>query len=306
MIISKGNAFVATKFNLSAANLGVGFDSIGICTNKSVELSVYKDGEFCLHTDLDVPLDKSNIVCKVFEGEGLDVDKFTFVLKSDIPAVGGVGMSAAMILCAIEAAQYMIDIERGKNIFVGFVGTSEDMLQRALKYEEHTDNLTASIYGGIQLVQKSIKHTVKPSIGFTTQNFVWMLPKFKCNKYSTNISRSMLSQTVSLDDASHNIAGAMALMHHLLDDGCYNNPRSMKRFLDDRLHQPQRRLLFKESFEVIDIINDQAYIPTYACLSGSGPTILLMISKKDLLTLGERIVWYKKQFQSMWDFVVLH
>jgi len=305
MIINKNNTYISTRFNLSAANLGTGFDSIGICANKSVELSVYKSDCFCIHTDLNIPLDKTNIVCKVFEGEGLNVDEFAFVIKSDIPAVGGVGMSAAMILCAVEAAKYMLDIKKVVTIFPGCL-TSRDMESKALKYEKHADNIMASLYGGVQLVQGNKHHTVSYSNQDTTQNFVWMLPKFDCNKYSTEASRLMLPQNVSLSDASHNIAGAMVLMHHLLDDGAFNNTPSMREFLDDKLHQPQRRLLFKESFEVIDIINNLYYQPTYACLSGSGPTILLMIGKKDYVALNERIKWYEDQFGNMWDFVVLN
>ena len=305
MIINKNNIYVSTQFNLSAANLGTGFDSIGICANKSVELSVYKSDCFHIYTDLNIPLDKTNIVCKVFEGEGLNVDEFAFVIKSDIPAVGGVGMSAAMILCAVEAAKYMLDVKKAVTVFPGRL-TNSNMESKALKYEKHADNIMASLHGGVQLVQGNKHHTVTYSSINTTQNFVWMLPKFDCNKYNTETSRLMLPQNVLLSDASHNIAGAMALMHYLLDDGAFNNAPSMREFLDDKLHQPQRRLLFKESFKVIDIINDQYCQHTYACLSGSGPTILLMIWKKDHVTLNERIKCYEDQFGDMWDFVALN
>jgi len=67
----------------SSANLGPGFDTFAAALSLYLELEVVETGTFAVVSELDVPLDRSNLVVRAFERLA-QADDFEFRIASDI------------------------------------------------------------------------------------------------------------------------------------------------------------------------------------------------------------------------------
>ena len=81
----------------SSANLGPGFDVLADAVALQLEVEVRETGSFAVHTELDVPRDRSNLVVRGFERLH-SADGFEFEISSEIPLSGGLGSSAAAVV----------------------------------------------------------------------------------------------------------------------------------------------------------------------------------------------------------------
>src|SRR3712207_8497408 len=99
------------------------------------EVEVMETGSFAVETDLDVPLDRSNLVVRSFERLA-PPDRFTFRIRSQVPLNGGLGSSAAGIVAGLPAADHLFELD-------------EDLLAHAAGMEGHPDNLAAGLDGGV-------------------------------------------------------------------------------------------------------------------------------------------------------------
>src|SRR5207302_7353061 len=80
----------------SSANLGPGFDVLAAALALHLEVEVVETGSFDVVTEVDVPLDRSNLVVRAFERLH-PAGAFEFRISSKIPLSGGLGSSAAAI-----------------------------------------------------------------------------------------------------------------------------------------------------------------------------------------------------------------
>ncbi|HEY1567315.1 MAG TPA: homoserine kinase, partial [Solirubrobacteraceae bacterium] len=94
----------------SSANLGPGFDVMAAALALHLEIEVRETGSFAVHTDLDVPRDRSNLVVRAFERLH-PADGFAFHIASDIPLSGGLGSSAAAIVAGLTAADHLFELD---------------------------------------------------------------------------------------------------------------------------------------------------------------------------------------------------
>src|SRR5438477_12193633 len=94
----------------SSANLGPGFDVLAAALALQLAVEVRETGTFAVHTDLDVPRDRSNLVVRGFERLH-DADGFEFTITSQIPLSGGLGSSAAALLAGLMAADHIFELD---------------------------------------------------------------------------------------------------------------------------------------------------------------------------------------------------
>ena len=118
----------------STANLGPGFDVMAAALALHLELEVRETGAFAVHTDLDVPRDRSNLIVRAFERLH-PADGFAFHIASQIPLTGGLGSSAAAIVAGLIAADHLFELDA-------------DVRALATELEGHPDNVSAAIDGG--------------------------------------------------------------------------------------------------------------------------------------------------------------
>ena len=233
----------------SSANLGPGFDVLAAALALHLELDVRETGTFAVHTELDVPRDRTNLVVRAFEALH-PADGFEFAISSDIPLSGGLGSSAAAVVAGLVAADHLFELDA-------------DVRGRAAGLEGHPDNVAAALNGGIVVCQGSNVHRFEPPMGLEA---VLVVPHEAVN---TDAARAPLPGIVAVEDAVFNVASASLLMLGLAG----SDWDLIAAGLHDRLHQPHRAHLYPRSAMLLERAGNLGALG--ATISGAGPTVLV-------------------------------
>lgn len=252
------------KVPASSANLGPGFDSVGIAVDLFLTLEVEPNESWEFTTSNDelkqFPTNQEHFICKVAqkvaEKFGKTLTPCKVVMESQIPLARGLGSSAAAIIAGIELAD-----------LTGNLGLSKQQkLLFATQFEGHPDNVGASLYGG--LVVGCYRQGEVDMLSFSTLSFemVAMIP----NKLLlTKDSRGVLPKTFSYPDAVQASATANLLVASLLGGNFSLAGKMMER---DLFHQPYRKPLIDSYREIEQAAKRLGAFGV--ALSGAGPTVL--------------------------------
>jgi homoserine kinase len=233
----------------STANLGPGFDVMAAALALHLELEVRETGAFAVHTDLDVPRDRTNLIVRAFERLH-PADAFEFRIASQIPLSGGLGSSAAAIVAGLVAADHLFELDA-------------DTRALAIELEGHPDNVSAALNGGFVICQQGGAHRFEPPMGLEA---VLVIPDAPVR---TAEARAALPGTVPMRDAVFNLAAASTLTLGLAT----GDWELIAQGLSDRLHQPHRAHLYPRSAELVQAA--AGYGALGATISGAGPTVLV-------------------------------
>jgi homoserine kinase len=247
----------------SSANLGPGFDVLAAALSLYLELEVVETGEFAVQTELNVPLDRSNLVVRAFE-RLRPADDFEFRISSDIPLSGGLGSSAAAVLAGLLAADHLFELDA-------------DVDRLASQIEGHPDNVGAALKGGIVICSGGAIHRFEPPPGLEA---VLVVPG---EPVGTAQARAALPETVPLSDAVFNVAHASMLTAGLLQADW----DLIAAGLADRLHQPYRADLYPRSAELLE--RAVSFGALGATVSGAGPSVLFWCRYDQTGTVVERL-----------------
>jgi homoserine kinase len=232
----------------SSANLGPGFDVMGVALGLHLELEVSETGTFAVHTELDVPRDRHNLVVRAFERLH-PADGFEFRISSTIPLSGGLGSSAAATLAGLMAADHLFELDA-------------DLSAHATELEGHPDNVGAALHGGFVISGAGRTHRFDAPMGLEA---VLVVPH---EAVRTEQARAALPELVPLADAVYNVACASLLSLGLAG----GDWELIAAGLRDRLHQPYRAHLYPRSAALLE--RAPALGALGATISGAGPTVL--------------------------------
>ncbi|MCA0755259.1 homoserine kinase [Paenibacillus sp. N4] len=262
------NRRVIVKVPASTANLGPGFDTLGMALSlySWVELSAAERTEFRLYGEqMDgLPKDKSNLIYKVaqlvFNEAGVELPELSISMYSEIPLARGLGSSASAIVGALVAA----------NALIGGPLSDDKLFQMATELEGHPDNVGASIFGGIVVSAWDGKQAdyVKIAPHRKLETLV-AIPAFQL---ATEKARHALPKQVSMSDAVFNV-GRSSLLVAALASGELN---LIGQAMRDRLHQPYRAALIPGMSAILDQATGHGALG--AALSGAGPTLIAFVS----------------------------
>jgi homoserine kinase len=233
----------------SSANLGPGFDVLAAAVSLHLELEVKETGSFAVHTDLDVPRDRRNLVVKAFEALH-PADEFEFHIRSDIPLSGGLGSSAAAVVAGLLAADHLFELDADVRALAG-------------QLEGHPDNVAAALDGGFVICGEARPHRFDPPMGLEA---LLVVPP---ERVATAEAREALPPEVPLADAAFNAASVALLMIGLATADW----ELIGAGLRDRLHQPYRARLYPRSAQLLE--RAPALGALGATISGAGPTVLV-------------------------------
>ena len=233
----------------SSANLGPGFDVLAAALALHLELEVQETGTFAVHTALDVPRDRDNLVVKAFERLH-PADGFEFRIASDIPISGGLGSSAAAVVAGLLAADHLFELDA-------------DVFELAAELEGHPDNIGAALEGGFVVCNGAHAHRFEAPPGLEA---VLVVPD---EGPPTEEARDALPATVPIDAAVFNLSHAAMLMLGLATADW----DLISAGLHDRLHQPHRAHLYPRSAGLLE--RAEALGALGATISGAGPTVLV-------------------------------
>ncbi|MEI8377218.1 MAG: homoserine kinase [bacterium] len=284
---------ISVKVPATTANIGPGFDSFGmaipIYNIITIEETVLGGVEIELISknddiqELHLPADDTNIIYGAIEqlyacvGQAPSAIKVT--IDTNIPIAKGLGSSASVIVGSLIAA----------NELLGRPADLDALLSIANEVEGHPDNITPAFLGGFCISSLEEDGSIKYCKLDWPKNWKLTLcvPDFEL---STSISRSVLPEQVSREDAVFNIRRAAMLVHaiHTQDS------ELMKLAMQDKLHQPYR-IRFVPGLE--DVMTELRAFDNVlgVALSGAGPSILVISAGNNLDKIIEVIktTWEK-------------
>lgn len=262
---------IRVKVPASSANMGAGFDTLGIALNLYSVLEIEEtDGGLEIITKPHsgaVHNDRTNLVFramdKLFNEVGYSPKGLRIVQDSKIPMTRGLGSSSACIVGGML----------GANVLSGRKLRYNEILDLATQMEGHPDNVAPAMYGGLcisacadgktMVNSQKICHNIK---------FAVMIPDFFV---ATRKSRGVLPETVDFRHAVGNISSAL-MFYSSLVKGDFT---SLRYGVSDNLHQPYRKHYIDGFDHIFDMTYECGSFATY--LSGSGPTIVSIIDGND-------------------------
>ncbi|OXS57954.1 homoserine kinase [Cohnella sp. CIP 111063] len=293
---------VVVKVPASTANLGPGFDSLGMALSLFAWVSMAPAEQtriLLVGGNLEgVPEDKTNLIYEVaqavFRKAGVDLPELEIGIRSDIPLTRGLGSSAAAIVGALVAA----------NALTGYALSEDELFQMASELEKHPDNVGASLFGGIIAAswdgERADYVRIEPPEGLEVMAAI---PEFELE---TKKARSALPEQVSMKDAVFNVTHSSLLTAALASGRLDLLSRAMR----DRLHQPYRAALIPGMETILREAPDHGALG--AALSGAGPTLLLLadtaqMSDGKLAAFVERVMSAEGiRVETRWLKVCLH
>jgi homoserine kinase len=265
----------------SSANLGPAFDCAGLALGVYDELVAMVTDDPGVLIEVagegakDVPRDESHLVVRAMRAgfDWLGVDVPGFVLRTDnrIPHGRGLGSSAAAAIGGIVLARAMVDDGPDRM-------TDSDVLQVALAFESHPDNLAAALYGGLTVAwleadgfADAVRMVPHPAV-----QPVVLVPS---TQLLTSTARALLPETVAFSDATANVGRAALLVHALTVD-----PTRLVSATQDRLHQDCRARAYPHTAELVGKLRSAGLA---AVVSGAGPSVLVLARADEVDHLPE-------------------
>lgn len=263
----------------SSANLGPGFDSLGLALSlydqivvETVEsgLTVTVEGEGAGQ----VALDSSHLVVRAIEAglraTGCVAPGMAVRCRNDIPHSRGLGSSAAAVVGGLAAANAIVCQADRTPV------TVEQLIQLSSKFEGHPDNAAAAVLGGAVVtwtdgVGAQARYAAAP---LRVHPDIHLFPAIPQQRSSTAETRMLLRDTVSHTDARFNLSRAALLVVALTE-----RPDLLMAATEDVLHQPQRATAMPVSAELIRVLRGCG-VP--AVLSGAGPAVIALGTEPEL------------------------
>ena len=291
---------VKIRVPATTANMGPGFDSVGMALNLYNELTVQESDRLLIETKskdtsaMKLFATEDNLIYQVIArfyneiGEKLPTLKLT--QNDAIPMTRGLGSSSACIVAGLFAA----------NEITGRPMSTDQLAQMACQIEGHPDNVAPAVYGGLIVAvlegDEQILHHVKiePS---NELSFITFIPDFHL---STAKARRILPQEYSRADVIFNISRASLFIASMMSSNFENLPVA----LSDRIHQPYRGTLIPGFDEIFSHAEKVGAKGTF--MSGAGPTIISIVPRKNEKSFAAKMKTHLKKLPNKWETKILH
>lgn len=288
---------IKVRVPASSANMGPGFDCMGIALDLYSEVCIEKiDSDKVELEVLDgskdfLPVDKRNYVYaameRVFSEVGREFSGYRITIDNAIPITRGLGSSSSGIVAGLSGANYIL----------GNPLTDDKLLKIGCDIEGHPDNVAPALFGGfvVSFVDGDDVFYVKTDVTADVK-FVALIPDFY---FRTKKSRNVLPKYVSHKNAVYNVAHAAYVASAFMKGDFTHMGSGIK----DKLHQSYRISHIKDCDYAMELCRRNGADACY--LSGAGPTVMSVIT-------GDERLFVEKMNRSMrnkledWRLVVLH
>ena len=280
-----GERMFMIKVPASTANLGPGFDSLGLALGLylTIQGSAADKWEVIpASRELEIfPRDETNYIVSHALELARRFDKelppCRIEIKSDIPLTKGLGSSASAIVAGIELADLLGELRL----------TKEEKWQFASMAEGHPDNAGASVAGGFTVGCQAGENIRLLSFPIQGLRAVAVIPE---NEWDTASSRKALPAGIPLERAVQSSAAANLLVASLLS-GDWETAGHMMEL--DAFHQPYRSPFVPHLADIFKAAKQAGAVGT--ALSGAGPSLLCLVRDSDADRLEQEL---KRSFPS--------
>lgn len=262
----------------TSANLGPGFDTLGLAVNLRNRVEFHPSRFFSLSIkgegEGNPKLKGNNLFVSIFNDHYKRLTQtrqnYRFTFYNQVPMSRGLGSSSAVIVSAIAAAHEA----------AGIKVSPRRILNHALFYESHPDNITPAVMGGFTAssVDKGKVFYQKKHMPDYLKAVV-VIPN---KPISTAKSRTALPKSYSKENATFNVT------HTALTVASFFNEdwEVLRLATQDRFHQKARMKMLPELFGVQKVAFEGGAL--MSTLSGSGSTFFSMVYDYDAAALANR------------------
>lgn len=260
----------------TSANLGPGFDSLGLSVDLRNRVEFKPSRFFSIaikgEGEGNPRLKGNNLFISIFNDHYKRLTQrrqnFKFVFYNQIPMTRGLGSSSAAIVSAISTAHEAAGVRVSKR----------RILNHALVYEPHPDNIAPAVMGGFNAatVEKQKVFSQKKHLPDYLKAVV-VIPN---KPMSTARSRTTLPRSYSKENAVYNLS------HTALTVAAFFNEdwEMLRLAAQDRFHQKARMKQLPELFAVQRLAYEEGAL--MSTLSGSGSTFFNMVYDEDAQKLA--------------------
>jgi len=270
---------VTVSVPATSANLGPGFDSLGLAVDLRNRVEFHPSRFFSLSIkgegENNVKLKGNNLFVSIFNDHYSRLTKkkqnFKFTFYNQIPMSRGLGSSSAVIVSAIASAHEAAGIRVSRR----------RILNHALFYEPHPDNITPAVMGGFNVaaIEKNKVFSQKKHL----PDYIKAVVVIPNKPISTARSRTILPRSYSKENAVFNLSHAA-----LTTAAFFNEDWEMLRIASqDRFHQRARMKGLPELFSVQKIAYESGAL--MSTLSGSGSTFFNMTYAEDAVMVANKL-----------------
>ncbi|MGL4740356.1 MAG: homoserine kinase [Sarcina sp.] len=285
---------IRVKVPATSANVGPGFDSIGLAVElynvfefEEIESGIEFSGfdEKFSNTDNVVYTSMNYVFEKLaYNLKGIKI----YLIEQNIPVARGLGSSSSCIVAGIIGANYLCGNKFSKN----------ELLDIAVEIEGHPDNVAPAILGGIivSVVESGKVYYNKIELD-NDLKFLTLIPNFEL---ATTEARKALPKEYKVSDAIYNVSRAALVIssfatrnYDLLEVAC-----------KDKFHEPYRAKYIDDYYSVKKLLCESGCVANF--LSGAGPTIMgIKVESKNekniSCTVKEKLNYLIKK----WNFEIL-
>ena len=251
------------KLPATSANLGPGFDALGLAMRLYLEIEAFSAAEMhILAGGRDAALVGSlerNLMLDTYRDLAPQAPALHLAIRNGIPLGMGCGSSAAALLAGVLLANHF-----------GELGlTPEEAVAEACRREGHPDNVAACAYGGLTASAMAGGKVTAASFGALLD---WkLLIALPSEGLATTKARALLPEMYSRADAVVNVQAIALLMSAF----ALNRPELLLAGTQDRLHQPYRSAACPLLPLLLPLAGDRGVHSV--TLSGAGPSVLLIV-----------------------------
>ncbi len=265
-------ADLSLKIPASSANLGLGFDSIGVAVDKFLYIEAnlsdtfkvsFKD--FALSV---LPSDEKNLVFttarNIAKKYSRELPALHIEMQSEIPLSHGLGSSSSAIVACIDIADHFLEL----NLSV------YDKVLLGCEIEGHPDNIGPCITGGAFVGYYQDGELFYYHLNLDNIGLIVSVPEYEIN---TEEARDVLPNAYTRGEAvaQNALANVMILALHNKD---YRLMGEL--MMKDSFHEPYRQPLIKEFDDIKKEALDAGALATV--ISGAGPTVLTLAEEDTL------------------------
>jgi homoserine kinase len=271
----------------TSANLGPGFDTLGLAVDLRNEVIITPSQFLSLAThgegSSNPKIKKNTLFLDIFHENYKRLtkrdDHFRFEFHNRIPISRGLGSSSAVIVAALASAYTLAGRRYNKR----------EILNRALKYEPHPDNITPAVMGGFNVacVEGDRVYSKKRRLPEYLKAVV-VVPN---RTISTAKSRTVLPKMYRKEEAVYSLSHASYLTALFMSES-WDLLRIASK---DKLHQTRRMKMIPELFEVQKMAFKHGAL--MSTLSGSGSTFFNLVYEKDAKAMANALETRFPQFR---------
>jgi homoserine kinase len=265
----------------TTANLGPGFDCLGLALDLWNKITFsFKDKQPLITINGEgkgeLKEDESNLIIKtamqMAHIHGLSLPKNLHIsCHNNIPISSGLGSSASAVIAGLVGAREILGIDIN----------DDALLQTASLIEEHADNVSACLFGGLVLVGNEKGGIASYKLKMKPLTAVIVVPSFSL---STETARKVLPKQIPFNNSVDNIYRAVKLVS-ILEHGNYEQ---LETAMSDNLHQNYRWPLLPGAQKAMQsAIDAGAY---GSCLSGAGPSVFAFSNQEKTQKIGNAML----------------